>query len=239
MRPSHVVLWHGCGTLLPVRGPGTGLVGDASLVNESRTPWRNTTHDWASIVDLDHLARIRQSPAVFAPGGVRHLVLEVVAYAADEAERNDGGRCAITLDPDGSVSVSDDGCGTDTRFDDRGRAVKKPIIASKDLRFFDSPGTQMLPDGHPRRGMSVVAALSEWLVHTNRRRNGAWTQRYAYGVPVTDLVPIAGDGTTGTTIHFRPDQTLRGAAALSANELAPLAASWRYLSVEVDDGSAG
>jgi DNA gyrase subunit B len=86
--------------------------------------------------------------------------------------------------------------------------------------------------------MSVVAALSEWLVHTNRRRNGAWTQRYAHGVPVTDLVPIAGDGTTGTTIHFRPDQTLRGAAALSANELAPLAASWRYLSVEVDDGSA-
>jgi topoisomerase-4 subunit B len=53
-------------------------------VNESRTPWRAVTHDWPSVVDLGHLARIRQDPATFAPGGVRHLILEVVAYAAEE-----------------------------------------------------------------------------------------------------------------------------------------------------------
>jgi hypothetical protein len=34
--------------------------------------------------NLGHLARIRQDPATFAPGGVRHLILEVVAYAAEE-----------------------------------------------------------------------------------------------------------------------------------------------------------
>lgn len=50
--------------------------------------------------------------------------------------------------------------------------------------------------------MSVVAALSEWLIHVNRRRNGAWTQRYEYGVPVIDLVQIDDDETTGTTVHF-------------------------------------
>ncbi len=171
------------------------------MVNESRTPRRNTTHDWASAVDFDHLARIRQNPATFAPGDVRHLILEVIAYAADEAECDNGGRCAVTLHSDGSVSVSDEGRGTDTRFDDHGRTVKKPIMATKDLRFFDFPSAQMLPDGHPRWGMSVVAAFSEWLVHTNRRRNGAWIQRYEHGVAVTDLVPIAGDGTTGTTVH--------------------------------------
>ncbi len=92
--------------------------------------------------------------------------------------------------------------------------------------------------GHPRRGISVVAALSEWLIHTNRRRDGAWIQRYEHGVPVTDLAAIVGDGTTGTTVHFRPDRVLRAGGGLTANELVRLAASWRHLLVEADDGRA-
>ncbi|GIH22303.1 hypothetical protein Aph01nite_06130 [Acrocarpospora phusangensis] len=171
---------------------------------------------------------------MFAPGGVRQLVLEVVAYAADEAECNSGGRCTVTLHLDGSVSVADDGRGTDTRVDDRDQVVKKPVMASKDLRFFDHPEAQVLPDGHPRRGMSVVAALSEWLVHTNRRRNGAWSQRYEHGVPVTGLEPIADDGTTGTIVHFLPGESL-AAGVVTADEVVRLAMLWPHLAVEVDD----
>ncbi|MCQ0025549.1 ATP-binding protein [Streptomyces somaliensis DSM 40738] len=205
-----------------------------------RGTWRNTTHDWASGVDLEHLARIRREPAAFAPGGVRHLVLEVVAYAADEAESNGGGHCAVTLHPDGSVSVADDGRGTDTRRDEHGRIVRKPVMASKDLRFFDRADARPLPDGRPRRGMSVVAALSEWLVHTNRRRDGAWTQRYEHGVPVTGLEPLADDGTTGTLVHFRPDEAVRAAGTPTGEELVRYAAAWRHLlSVGVDDRRAG
>jgi DNA gyrase subunit B len=209
-----------------------------SLVDESRAPRRNTTHDWTGVVDFDHLAHIRQNPAMFAPGGVQHLVLEVVAYAADEAECSNGGRCAVILHCDGSVSVSDGGRGTTTRTGEQGRPVRKPVMTTKDLRFFDFPAAQLLPDGHPRRGISVVAALSEWTVHASRRRDGAWIQRYEHGIPVTDLVPVAGDGTTGTTVWFLPDQTLRAAGGLTASELVPLAASWRHLYVEVDDGRA-
>jgi DNA gyrase subunit B len=201
-------------------------------VDTARTPWRNTTHDWASEADLDHLAQIRRDPVQFAPGGLRHLILEVLAYAADEAECNGGGRCTVTLHPDGSVSVDDDGRGTDTRIGEDGRLVKKPIMASKDLRFFDHPDAQVLPDGHPRRGMSVVAALSDWLVHTNRRRSGAWTQRYENGVPVTDLTPITDDGRTGTLVHFRP-------SAGTANALTPqelrCTMLWQHLSISIDD----
>ncbi|MEQ4717583.1 hypothetical protein [Nonomuraea sp. B19D2] len=206
----------------------------------SRASWRNTTHDWSSGVDIEHLTHIRQNAVAFAPGGLRHLVLEVVAYAADEAESSDnGGHCTVALHPDGSVSVADRGRGTDTRPDDDGRAVKKPIMASKDLRFFDHPDAQVLPDGHPRRGMSVVAALSEWLVHTNRRQGGSWTQRYEHGVPVTDLVSIADDGTTGTVVHFRPDEHWGGAASGDlAGELTRLASSWDVLPVELHDRRA-
>lgn len=202
-----------------------------------RAAWRNTTHDWASTVDLDHLEHIRQNPATFAPSGILHLIFEVVAYAADEAECGNGGHCRITLCPDGSVAIADNGRGTDTRLDEHGRIVKKPVMATKDLRFFDHPDAPSLPDTHPRRGMSVVAALSTWLVHTNRRRNGSWTQRYEHGVPTTELQPIADDHTTGTTVHFMADRSLM-ASSSTADDLARLTEPWPHLSVEIDDRRA-
>ncbi|MET7642265.1 ATP-binding protein [Streptomyces sp. NPDC005426] len=208
-------------------------------MDTSRAAWRNTTHDWASVVDLGHLEGIRRDPAAYAPGGAAHLILEVLAYAADEAESNGGGHALVTLHPDGSVSVADDGRGTDTRRDERGEVVKKPVMATKDLRFFDLPEAPTLPDGHPRRGMSVVAALSEHLVHTNRRRNGSWTQRYEHGVPVTGLDPVDDDGTTGTLVRFRPAGPLRAGARPAAAELVRWATSWQDLTVEVDDRRHG
>jgi hypothetical protein len=47
--------------------------------------------------------------------------------------------------------------------------VKKPVMSTQDLRFFDAPDPPLL--------------------HRNRRHNGAWTQRYEHGMPVTGLLP--------------------------------------------------
>jgi topoisomerase-4 subunit B len=201
--------------------------------------WQNTTHQWKRWVDLDHLAHVRQRPGDFAPGGVLDLVLEVVAYAADEAADQATGHCHITLHSDESISVADNGRGTDTRFDDMGRVIKKPVMATKDLRFFDFPNAQQLPDGHPRRGMSVVAALSEWLVHVNRRHNGSWIQRYENGVPVTGLVPVADDGTRGTTVHFLADEALRTAGHVSPRHLLQVTAMWRQLAIDLNNDVSG
>ncbi|WP_344596051.1 ATP-binding protein [Streptomyces violaceusniger] len=186
-------------------------------------------------MDADHLAQIRQEPAQFAPNGLGHLVLEIVAYAADEAASRGGGRCVVMLHTDGSVSVKDDGRGTDTRVDEHGRVVKKPVMATKDLRFFDLPEWERLPDGHPRRGMSVVAALSEWLIHTNRRLNGSWTQRYEHGVPVIDLEPVEADGTTGTCVRFLPDRALRSRWSLTAGDLERWSGHWPDLTVRLKE----
>ncbi len=210
-------------------------VSHTSRMGAPRASWLNTTHDWSGTVDLDHLEHIRRNAAVFAPGGVLQLILEVVAYAADEAEAGHGGRCHITLCPDGSVAVADNGRGTDTRLDELGHIVKKPVMATRDLRFFDNPDAPRLPDTHLRRGMSVVAALSTWLIHTNRRLDGSWTQRYEHGVPTTGLRPLAGVRTTGTTVHFLPDEPLRTAGNASFDDLARLTQSWPHLSVAVDD----
>src|SRR6478735_6974084 len=123
---------------------GARPTGKNPRVADSNTRWRNTTHDWARTVDAEHLSQICADPATFAPGGVLHLVLEVVAYAADEAAAvNDetatstGGRCTITLHADGSGSVTDNGRGTDTRLGADGTPARKPVMATRDLRFFD------------------------------------------------------------------------------------------------------
>lgn len=165
--------------------------------------WVNTTHDWAASVDHIHLVNIRSDPDAHAPGGLLHLVMEVLAYANDEAEAlGRPGKCVVILHSDGSVSVADDGRGTDTRRGSNGEMIKKPVMATKDLRFFDNHHEVLLPDGAPRRGISVVSALSHWLTHMNRRQNGAWTQRYVHGVPSSDLEPIESTHRTGTTVRF-------------------------------------
>jgi len=199
------------------------------------TQWENTTHDWASTVDREHVTQIRAQAETYGAGGVEHFILEVLAYAADEAESTGrAGRGIVTLHADGSISVADDGRGTDTRVDAAGRVIRKPVMATQDLRFFDDPEAETLPDGQARRGMSVVAALSEWLIHTNRRAGGSWTQRYEFGVPTTNLTPVADDGTTGTTVHFQPDITILASPGLMSPELPP-AAHWPHLRVELVD----
>jgi topoisomerase-4 subunit B len=195
--------------------------------------WSNTTHDWSAGVDHEHLALIRRCPVIHAPGGLDHLVLEVLAYADDEAQfLGRVGRAVVTLLTDGSVSVADDGRGTDTRYDDKGRVIRKPVMSTRDLRFFDEPDTSILPDGYPRRGMSVVSALSRWLTHTNRRHHGSWTQRYEWGLPVTDLVAIPDDGTTGTTVHFQSDRTLISATAAGGVPRLPAHAVFAHLHIQ-------
>ncbi|ATY12331.1 hypothetical protein CU254_19055 [Amycolatopsis sp. AA4] len=191
-----------------------------------------TTHDWSRDHDPEHLRLIRENPTRYAPSGMCHLVLEVLAYAADEAEDQGAGRAVVEFHPDGSVSVTDYGRGTQMATGDDGRPVRKPVMATKDFRYFDSPPATPLPDGHPRYGMSVVAALSEWLVHTNRRAEGAWTQRYHNGVPADELVAVRSDGTTGTTVRFLPAAGLGG--VVSAESMRPLAERLsRVLVVEV------
>lgn len=190
--------------------------------------WTITTHDWQASVDREHLLQIARRPELFAPGGARHLLHEVLAYVADEVEATAGEqrRCDVAVLPDGSVSVRDYGRGTDIRRDDDGHVLRKPVMATRDLRFFDGPATARLPDGRARRGISVVCALSTWLVHENRRLDGAWTQRYKRGLPVGGLTELAPDGSTGTLVHFLPREDVGG---LSEHDLVSLEAEWPEL----------
>jgi topoisomerase-4 subunit B len=154
-----------------------------------------------------------------------HLVLEVLAYALDEAAEGTTRRIDVTVHADGSLSVADDGRGTDTRRDDEGTWIVKPVMATRDLRFFDVADAPVLADGLPRWGMSVVAALSELLVHTNVRADGAWTATYVCGISVGRPEAVTSAGPTGTTVRFVPDADVFGDRAVDVDALRHVLAS--------------
>lgn len=80
------------------------------------------------------------------------------------------------------------------------------------------------------RSISTTSPESGQIPPGNGGHEGAWTRTYEHGVPVTGLVPITGDGTTGATVHFRPDG---GGHAALAGELPGLTAAWPHLTVSV------
>ncbi len=137
-------------------------------------------------------------------------MLEVLAYALDEATEGLTRRIDVVLHGDGSVEVVDDGRGTDTRPDASGVLHVKPIMATADLRFFSAEDPPVLADGRDRRGLSVVAALSPRLEHENRRPDGVgFRARYAHGEPVGAPVPLTVVEGTGTSVRWWGDEVDR------------------------------
>ena len=191
------------------------------------------THDWSRAVDVDHLDEIRRNAGAFASGGPLRLVLEVLAYPVDEAAEGGTTRIRVVLHTDGSISVADDGRGTETRVDAEGGARVKPIMATKDLRFYGRDDAPLLPDGSARAGISVVAALSEWVVHTNRRAEGGWSQRFEHGLPQGVLEAVPDRASTGTVVHFRPDPALVPGSVAAADVRAAAQAYAGVVPIEV------
>lgn len=187
---------------------------------DGRTSWTATTHDWSSDLDVAHLAEVQADRQRWSVGGVRHMILEVLAYANDEAEHlGRVGVVRVIIDSEGLVTIADDGRGTEIRPDSDGRLVRKPVMATKDIRFFGASAAPRLPDGLPRQGMSTVTALVPHLRHDNHRVEGAWSQTYRYGVPDCELHLIAGDGITGTTVAFLPDADILGPRNLTTSDV--------------------
>lgn len=194
-----------------------------------REGWTVTTHDWSQDVDTAHLDEAARVARGLGGTMALHLVLEVIAYADDEAAAT-GRRGAVTVTLRGAdVEIADDGRGTDTRRGEDGRAVRKPVMATRDVRFFDAPEAPLLPDGLPRRGMSTVAAASPFLVHENHRPEGSWRQTYRHGRPDSDLQEVPGDGRTGTTVTVR----LPSADPLDVDDLRSLTDGYGHVDVAV------
>jgi len=172
------------------------------------------SYDAQDITVLEGLEAVRKRPGMYIGStgvlGLHHLVYEVVDNSVDEALAGYCTEVDVTIHPDNSVTVSDNGRGIPVAIMEKeGRpAVEVVLTVLHSGGKFGEGGGYKVSGGLHGVGVSVVNALSE-LLHVEVRRDGYhWTQDYSRGAPQAPLQrgePLAAGEETGLTVTFRPD----------------------------------
>src|SRR6266566_1521851 len=186
------------------------------------------TYTAKDITVLEGLEPVRLRPGMYigstGPRGLHHLVYEVVDNSVDEALAGRNDRIEVTLHPDNSVTVRDNGSGIPVdQMEDQGTSALTVVLTKLHA------GGKFGADGSPYKvsgglhgvGVSVVNALSEWLIAEVRRDGKLYRQEFTRGVPNAELT-VAGKvekGDTGTTISYLPDAEIFEELELSAETL--------------------
>jgi len=162
------------------------------------------------ITVLEGLEPVRLRPGMYIGStgsrGLHHLIYEVVDNSVDEALADRATLVEVTLHPDNSVTVRDDGSGipVDVMADQGLPALTVVLTKLHAGGKFGGDGYKVSGGLHGV-GVSVVNALSEYLVAEVHRGGKIWRQDFARGEPTTELKKLGPTKQTGTTITFLPD----------------------------------
>ena len=173
-----------------------------------------TTYDSADITVLEGLEAVRRRPGMYigstGPRGLHHLVYEVVDNSVDEALAGYCDRVEITLNPDGSCTVSDNGRGipVSAMADQGGKSALEVVMTVLHAGGKFGGEGYKVSGGLHGVGISVVNALSESLLVEVHRDGGAFQQRFEIGVPLTPIERVGDAPDTGTTVSFLPDPNI-------------------------------
>jgi DNA gyrase subunit B len=180
------------------------------------------------ITVLEGLEPVRLRPGMYigstGPRGLHHLVYEVVDNSVDEALAGRNDCVEVTLHPDNSVTVRDQGSGIPVdAMADQGLPALTVVLTKLHAggKFGGEDAAYKVSGGLHGVGLSVVNALSEWLVAEVRRDGKVYRQDFARGEPTGDMqiVGKAAKRDTGTTISFLPDAEIFEDLELSADTL--------------------
>jgi DNA gyrase subunit B len=174
----------------------------------------STHYDSTDITVLEGLEAVRRRPGMYigstGPRGLHHLVYEAVDNSVDEALAGFGDLVEITLNPDGSCTVADNGRGipVNAMEDQGGRSALEVVMTVLHAGGKFGGGGYKVSGGLHGVGISVVNALSESM-HARVMRNGAvWEQRFALGVPLGPVERVGDTDETGTIQTFLPDPNI-------------------------------
>jgi DNA gyrase subunit B len=178
------------------------------------------------ITVLEGLEPVRLRPGMYIGStgsrGLHHLVYEVVDNAVDEALAGRNDLVEVIIHPDNSVTVRDAGAGIPTEVIPEQGLPALTVVLTK-LHAGGKFGGEgyKVSGGLHGVGVSVVNALSEWLVAEVRRDGKVYRQEFARGEPVADMetVGVSKKDESGTTISFLPDSEVFDETEFSAPTL--------------------
>jgi DNA gyrase subunit B len=179
---------------------------------KTKSPAKGSSYGAKDITVLEGLEAVRKRPGMYigstGPRGLHHLVYEVVDNSVDEAIAGHAKRVTVTLHPDNTCTVVDDGRGipVDKMKKAKNRPAAEVVLTTLHAggKFGDGGGYKVSGGLHGV-GVSVVNALSERLDLEIWRDGAVWTESFERGKPVTKFKKGRAVKTTGTTITFVPD----------------------------------
>lgn len=162
---------------------------------------------------LEGLEPVRKRPGMYigstGPRGLHHLVYEVVDNSIDEALAGFCDEIHVMICSDESILVRDNGRGIPVEVHPKtGKTTLETVLTVLHAGGKFGSGGYKVSGGLHGVGVSVVNALSEWLVATVEVDGKKYQQRFERGNPVTELEVIGETDRRGTTIHFKADNEI-------------------------------